>query len=458
MGSRGKAPCRDFGAEPPTFYLPPPPPQKHERSNKMVKAIVGANWGDEGKGKITDAQAAQSDIVVRFQGGANAGHTIINEHGKFALHQLPSGVFFKHITNVIANGVALNVPSLLKEMETVTSVIGDINLIISDRTQLVLPHHVLLDTLEEQRLADRMFGSTKSGIAPFYSDKFLKVGVQIWQLYNDTDLKEKLRTMYERVNSLLVNLYKAEPINYLEVYDTLMGYAEQIKKYVTDTGSFLRKAAKEGKTILLEGQLGALRDVDHGIYPYVTSSSPLAGYASVGSGIPPYEIKQIIAVTKAYSSCVGEGPFVPELFGDEAEELRKRGGDSGEYGATTGRPRRVGFFDCVATRYGCEAQGATEVSLTCLDVLAYLDKIPVCVGYELDGKVHKQFLPTTLQYKAKPVFEFLDGFKCDIRGIKAFDLLPENAQKYVRFIEKEIGVPITIVSNGPKRDDIIEVK
>lgn len=421
----------------------------------MVKAIVGGNWGDEGKGKVTDLLAANSDIVVRYQGGSNAGHTIINEHGKFALHQLPSGIFYEDVVNVIANGVALNIPYLLKEIDTIKIPDFKLNLKISDRVQIILPHHIIFDEMEEKRLGDRMFGSTKSGIAPFYSDKFAKTGVQAWQLFDDDDLKEKLKIKYERVNVILKHLYNTDTIDYMEVYDTLMSYGTKIEKYVTDTSVLLINAIKENKNILLEGQLGALKDTDHGIFPYVTSSSTLAGYASVGAGIPPHAINNVLVVTKAYSSAVGEGPFVSEIFGDEAEELRKRGGDSGEYGATTGRPRRVGYFDVVATRYGCHLQGATEVVITGLDVLGYLNKIPVCVGYEIDGKVSKDFLTTSKLYNAKPVYEYLEGWNCDIRGIKEFNKLPENAQKYVKFIEKELGVKISMVSNGPKRDEII---
>lgn len=421
----------------------------------MVKAIVGANWGDEGKGKITDMCADQSDIVVRFQGGANAGHTIINEHGKFALHQLPSGVFHKNIINIIANGVALNVESLMKEMESVTSAGIEFNLLISERAQVLLPHHVKMDEYEEERLGDKKFGSTKSGIAPFYADKYSKVGIQVWELYEKEMLKEKLKGMYEKINIQFKYLYNKPEVDYMEVYDILCGYAEAIKDNVADTSKYLRDAIKEGKNILLEGQLGALKDTDHGIYPYVTSSSTLAGYAAVGAGIPPYAIEDIIVITKAYSSAVGEGPFVSELFGDEAEELRKRGGDAGEYGATTGRPRRVGYFDAVATRYGCEVQGATQVCMTCLDVLSYMDTLYVCVGYEVDGKVSADFLTTADLYKAKPVYECLPGWKCDIRGIDKFEDLPKEAKDYVEFVEKHLGVKISMVSNGPKRHEIL---
>lgn len=421
----------------------------------MIRAIVGANWGDEGKGKITDFCAEQSDIVVRFQGGSNAGHTIINEYGKFALHQLPSGIFNKNTVNIIGNGVALNIEYLMEEMESVISKGIKFNLLISDRAQVLLPHHVLLDIYEEERLGDRKFGSTKSGIAPFYADKFSKVGLQVWELYEEERLKEKLKHMYEKINIQFKYLYNKPEIDYLEVYDKLLGYAKMIKDNVKDTTTYLRDAIKEGKNILLEGQLGALKDTDHGIYPYVTSSSTLAGYASVGAGIPPHKIEQITVITKAYSSAVGEGPFVSELFGEEAEELRRRGGDSGEYGATTGRPRRVGYFDAVATRYGCQVQGATEVCITCLDVLSYMSTIKVCIGYELDGEIHKDFLTTEQLYKAKPVYTELKGWETDIRGIKEYDKLPKEAKEYVEFIEKELEVKITMVSNGPKRDELL---
>lgn len=421
----------------------------------MIRAIVGANWGDEGKGKITDMCADQSDIVVRYQGGANAGHTIINEHGRFALHQLPSGVFHEHITNVIANGVALNVASLREEMQTIIDAGIKFNLLISDKAQVLMPHHVLMDVYEEERLGDKKFGSTKSGIAPFFSDKYSKVGVQVWELYDKDFLLEKLETMYDKVNVQFKYLYNKEPIDYKEVYNTLCEYAEFIKPYVADTSKFLRNAIKDGKNILLEGQLGSLKDTDHGIYPYVTSSSTLAGYAAVGAGIPPYAIENITVITKAYSSAVGAGPFVSELFGEEADELRVKGGDKGEFGATTGRPRRVGYFDAVATRYGCEIQGATEVCMTCLDVLSYMDTLHICTGYEYEGEVYRDFLTTDKLYKAKPVYTTLPGWKSDIRGITDYNDLPKEAKDYVEFIEKELGVKISMVSNGPKRNEIL---
>lgn len=422
----------------------------------MVKVIVGANWGDEGKGKITDMFADKADIVVRFQGGANAGHTIINNYGKFALHLLPSGVCHPEIVNVIGNGVALDIPKFIKEIKSVTDKgVPAPNILVSDRAQIMMPYHVLLDTYEEERLADKQFGSTKSGIAPFYSDKYAKIGFQVCDLFYPDELREKLESVCEVKNLLLEHVYHKPLINVDELFDTLMEYKEAIAPYVADTGAFIRKSLKEGKEILLEGQLGSLKDPDHGIYPMVTSSSTLAGYGTVGAGVPVSEIKEIIAVTKAYSSAVGAGEFVSEIFGEEANQMRLHGGDAGEFGATTGRPRRMGWFDCVATRYGVECQGATQVALTALDCLSYLDEIKVCVGYEIDGKVTKDFPNTHLLKKAKPVLVTLPGFKSDIRGIKEFDKLPKEARDYVLFIEKEIGTPITMVSNGPRREEII---
>ncbi len=422
----------------------------------MVKVIVGANWGDEGKGKITDMFADKADIVVRFQGGANAGHTIINNYGKFALHLLPSGVCHPEIVNVIGNGVALDIPKFIKEIKSVTDKgVPAPNILVSDRAQIMMPYHVLLDTYEEERLADKQFGSTKSGIAPFYSDKYAKIGFQVCDLFYPDELREKLESVCEVKNLLLEHVYHKPLINVDELFDTLMEYKEAIAPYVADTGAFIRKSLKEGKEILLEGQLGSLKDPDHGIYPMVTSSSTLAGYGTVGAGVPVSEIKEIIAVTKAYSSAVGAGEFVSEIFGEEANQMRVHGGDAGEFGATTGRPRRMGWFDCVATRYGVECQGATQVALTALDCLSYLDEIKVCVGYEIDGKVTKDFPNTHLLKKAKPVLVTLPGFKSDIRGIKEFDKLPKEARDYVLFIEKEIGTPITMVSNGPRREEII---
>ena len=423
----------------------------------MVKAIVGANWGDEGKGKITDMLAQDADIIIRFQGGANAGHTIVNKYGKFALHTLPSGVFYDHTTSIIGNGVALNVPKLFEEVKSITDKgVPMPKLLVSDRAQMVMPYHIDFDKFEEERLGKNSFGSTKSGIAPFYSDKYSKIGFQVSELYGDPeDLKAKISRVAEIKNAMLVNLYHKPALDETELFDTLMEYKKMLDPYVCDTSAYLWKAIQDGKTILLEGQLGSLKDPDHGIYPMVTSSSTLAAYGAIGAGIPPYEIKQIVTVCKAYSSAVGAGAFVSEIFGDEADELRRRGGDGGEYGATTGRPRRMGWFDCVASKYGCRIQGTTDVAFTVLDVLGYLDEIPVCVGYEIDGKVTTDFPTTVKLEKAKPVLKTLPGWKCDIRGIKRYEELPENCRKYIEFIEEQIGFPITLISNGPGRDDII---
>ena len=424
--------------------------------NQMIKAVVGANWGDEGKGKITDMLAKEADIIVRFQGGANAGHTIVNDYGKFALHTLPSGVFYNHTTSVIGNGVALNVPLVFKEIQDIVSKgVPTPKILISDRAQMVMSYHILFDQYEEERLGGKSFGSTKSGIAPFYSDKFAKIGFQVSELFDEEALKEKVAGICEKKNVMLEHLYHKPLLKPEEIFEELMSYKKMLEPYVCDVSLFLWNALKEGKEILLEGQLGSLKDPDHGIYPMVTSSSTLAGYGAVGAGVPPYEIKKIITVCKAYSSAVGAGAFVSEIFGDEADELRRRGGDGGEFGATTGRPRRMGWFDAVASKYGCRMQGTTDVAFTVLDVLGYLDEIPVCVGYDIDGEVTTDFPTTTLLEKAKPVYETLPGWKCDIRGIKKYEDLPENCRKYIEFVEEKIGFPITMISKGPGRDDII---
>lgn len=422
----------------------------------MVKAIVGANWGDEGKGKMTDMLAEKADIIVRFQGGANAGHTIVNNYGKFALHTLPSGVFYSHTSNVIGNGVALNIPVLFDEIKYITGQnVPMPKLLVSDRAQIVMPYHILFDQYEEERLGGKSFGSTKSGIAPFYSDKYAKIGFQVSELFDEDLLKDKVERVAEQKNVLLEHLYHKPLIDPKELLETLRGYREMVEPYVCDVSLFLHNALKEGKTILLEGQLGTLKDPDHGIYPMVTSSSTLAAYGAIGAGLPPCEIKQIVTVCKAYSSAVGAGAFVSEIFGDEANELRTRGGDGGEFGATTGRPRRMGWFDCVASKYGCRMQGTTDVAFTVLDVLGYLDEIPVCVGYEIDGEVTTDFPVTCRLEKAKPVYEKLPGWKCEIRGIRNYEELPENCRNYIEFIERQIGYPITMISNGPGREDII---
>ncbi|NJD01404.1 MAG: adenylosuccinate synthase [Ruminiclostridium sp.] len=425
----------------------------------MVKAVVGANWGDEGKGKMTDMLASEADYVVRFQGGSNAGHTIINQYGKFALHLLPSGVFHENTTNILGPGVALNISILMDELKNLKEKnVPMPKLLISDRAQVIMPWHIMFDRLEEERLGSKSFGSTKSGIAPFYSDKYYKTGIQVCDLNNPETLREKIYIICEVKNVLLEHLYNAVPLKPDTVIEELLFQGNEIRQMVCDTTTLLNKAIKQDKTILLEGQLGALKDPDLGIYPFTTSSSPLAGFGAIGAGIPPYEIKSIIVVIKAYSSCVGTGPFVSEIYGDAAEELRKRGGDSGEYGATTGRPRRMGWFDAVATRYGCMVQGATEAALTLLDVLGYLDEIPVCTGYETNGVVTEGFPVTYLLGNSKPVYTVLPGWKYDISDIRNFEDLPGNARDYIRFIEDAIEVPIKWVSNGPRRRDIITCK
>ena len=425
----------------------------------MVKAIVGANWGDEGKGKITDMLSQEADIIVRFQGGSNAGHTIKNNYGKFALHMLPSGVFYNHTTSILGNGVALNIPYMFREINDIVSKgVPMPKILVSDRAQILMPYHILFDECEEERLAGKAFGSTKSGIAPFYSDKYAKIGFQVQELFLDeAELRDKVERVCVQKNILLKHLYNKPELDPDDIMKTLKEYKEMVAPYVCDVSEFLHEALAEGKEILLEGQLGALKDPDHGIYPMVTSSSTLAAYGAIGAGVPPYTIKDIITVVKAYSSAVGGGAFVSEILDEEeAEELRKRGGDGGEYGATTGRPRRVGWFDAVATKYGCMTQGTTEVAFTVLDPLGYLDEIPVCVGYEIDGEITTRFPTTARLEKAKPVLKKLPGWKCDITGIREFDRLPAEAQNYVNEIEKLIGFPITYVSNGPGREDIIK--
>ncbi len=422
----------------------------------MVKAIVGANWGDEGKGKITDMLAEKADVVIRFQGGANAGHTIINDKGRFAFHLMPSGVCYDNVTCIIGNGVALDINKFLKELSDVKAAGLNPTLLVSDRAQILMPYHILLDTYEEERLGKNAFGSTKSGIAPFFSDKYAKIGIQVNELFDDETLKAKIKNICTLKNLTLKYVYNKPLLSEEELYSTCMEYKEKIAPFVCDTHKYIHDALKEGKEILLEGQLGTLKDPDFGIYPMVTSSSTLAGYGAVGAGIPPHEIKEIVTVTKAYSSSVGAGEFVSEILDeDEAQELRIHGGDKGEFGATTGRPRRVGWFDCVATRYGIECQGATTVVMTALDCLSYLDEIKVCTAYEIDGEITKDFPVTSMLKKAKPVLTTLKGWKCDIRGIKDYNELPAEAKAYVEFIENELGKKIDMVSNGPEREAII---
>lgn len=422
----------------------------------MVKAIVGANWGDEGKGKITDMFAEKADIVIRFQGGANAGHTIINEKGRFAFHLMPSGVCYDHTTCIIGNGVALDVGKFCKELGDIRQAGLNPHLLVSDRAQILMPYHILFDEYEEERLGKNAFGSTKSGIAPFFSDKYAKIGIQVNELFDDDTLKAKLKNICTLKNLTLEHVYHKSLLDEQELYATCIKYRDMIAPYLCDTRAFLAEALAQGKEILLEGQLGTLKDPDFGIYPMVTSSSTLAGYGAVGAGIPPHKIEEIIAVTKAYSSSVGAGEFVSEILDeDEAQELRIHGGDKGEFGATTGRPRRVGWFDCVATRYGVECQGATQVVMTALDCLSYLKEIPVCVGYEVDGKIIRDFPATPVLKHCKPVLKTLPGWHCDIRGIRKYEELPQQARDYVEFIEKEIGHRISMVSNGPEREAII---
>ena len=423
----------------------------------MVKAIVGANWGDEGKGKITDMLAEQSDVVIRFQGGANAGHTIINDYGRFALHILPSGTFYPHVTNIIGNGVALDIQNLVDELGSITSQgVPAPNLIVSERAQILMPYHRLQDSYEEERLGVKAFGSTKSGIAPFYSDKYAKIGIQVCDLFHEDRLRERLTAAVSLKNVLFEHLYHKPSLDVDELYQQLMELREQIRPYVGDAVTFVHDALRAGKTVLLEGQLGSMKDPDLGIFPLTTSSHTLAGFGCVGAAVPPTAVEDVICVTKAYSSSVGSNtePFVSEVLGEAGDELRRRGGDKGEFGATTGRPRRVGWFDTVATKYGCMVQGATQVALTCLDVLGYLDEIPVCTGYEIDGTVTDRFPTTPELMRARPVFTTLPGWKCDIRGCTDYQALPQQAKAYVDFLESRIGYPITLVSTGPKRNEI----
>ena len=420
----------------------------------MVIAIVGANWGDEGKGKMSDILSKDANVVVRYQGGANAGHTIVNEYGKTALHLLPSGIFRENVINVIGQGVAFDIKAFFSELDEIKSKgMKNPNIVVSDRVQILMPYHIKLDELEEERLGKASFGSTKSGIAPFYSDKYAKIGIQVSEIYDDEYIKNRLTNILTAKNKSIAALYgEDKQINIEEMYEYLIKFRDKLKPYLCNTVKLLNDKIKNNETIILEGQLGTLRDLDNGIYPFTTSSSPLAGFGTVGAGIPPYEIKKIYAITKAYSSCVGAGAFTTEMFGEEAKTLRDI---AGEYGAKTGRPRRVGWFDAVATRYGCMVQGATDVVMSLVDVLGYLDKIPVCTAYEIDGKIIKDF-PTTMELnKAKPIYEYLEGWKCDVSNIKKYEDLPENAKKYIEFIEKEIGYPITMIGNGPKREDII---
>ncbi len=418
-------------------------------------AIVGINWGDEGKGRMVDLLTDSYDVVVRYQGGGNAGHTVINDMGRFALHLLPSGIFRKGVVNVLGNGVALDPENLFKEISEISGkgiAITPENLKISDRAPILFPWHRLLDELEEKRLADKKFGSTKQGIAPYYSDKYAKKTILAGELIHSDALNDQIREITEWKNLSIERIYGEQPVKIETVAEWVNNYCTKIKDYICDTGEYLRAAEKAGKRILFEAQLGALRDIDYGIHPYTTSSNTIAAYAPIGAGAPEMKIDRVVGVVKAYSTCVGEGPFVSEMFGDEAEFLRNAGG---EYGAKTGRPRRVGAFDVVATRYGTRTQGATEIALTKLDILSSLDKIPVCVSYDVNGKITRDFPFPSLLDKAEPVIEYFDGWKTDISEIRSFDDLPAEAQKYVLFIEKSIDCKISYVSVGAERESII---
>ena len=422
----------------------------------MLTAIVGINWGDEGKGRMVDLLSREYDVVVRYQGGGNAGHTVVNEQGKFALHLLPSGIFHKGVVNVLGNGVALDCESLWEEMEDVRAKgvsITPENLKISDRASLLLPWHRDLDSLEEERLADKKYGSTKQGIAPFYSDKYQKKTVMAGELLYPEKLWEHLEGILEWKNLILEKVYGAKPCTMEDLKAWVANYGEKIKPFICDTGAVLRDAQAAGKSILFEAQLGSLRDLDYGIYPYTTSSNAIAAYAPVGSGLPSAKLDSVVGVVKAYSSCVGEGPFTCEFFGEEADKLREAGG---EYGAKTGRPRRVGPIDIVATRYGVQCQGATSIALTKMDVLSYMEEIPVCAHYELNGEQIDTFPFPAVLADAKPVMTTMPGWKCDISGARRWEDLPQAARDYVTYIEREIGCPIQYVSVGAERDAYIK--
>ena len=423
----------------------------------MVTAVVGANWGDEGKGKITDMLGKESDIIVRFQGGSNAGHTIVNDYGKFALHILPSGVFYNHTTSIIGNGVALNIPDLFKEIQGIVDRgVPMPKILVSDRAQIVMPYHILFDQYEEERLAGASFGSTKSGIAPFYSDKYAKIGFQVSELFMDDDrLKEKIKRVCDLKNVILENLYHKPAIDEDELLNTLHEYRDMVAPYVSDVSAYLHDALLHNKRILLEGQLGSLKDPDHGIYPMVTSSHTLAAYGAIGAGVPPYEIKRVVTVVKAYSSAVGAGEFVSEIFGAEAEELRNRGGDGGEYGATTGRPRRMGWFDAVASRYGLKCQNADKIALTKLDVLSMMKEIPVIVGYKKGNQEVTDFDPIEDLEEYVPIVRMLPGWQTDISGCVTYDELPDAAKTYVETLEDLLQHEIQFISVGAERSQYL---
>lgn len=421
----------------------------------MNTAIVGVNFGDEGKGRMVDYFASLYDVVVRYQGGNNAGHTVVNEYGKFALHLLPSGIFNKNVKNLMGPGMVIDIKSLVEEIETIRSQgvsIDPSNLFISDRAHICLPYHILQDGLEEARLQDKAYGSTKRGIAPCYGDKYMKKGIQVGYLFHDEILREQLNLIVDYKNTSIEGTYKSDPVDVEMMYEYLIQYGEIIKPFVCDASKFLKEQISLNKNIMFEAQLGAMRDVDYGIYPYTSSSSPLAGYAPIGCGLPSIKIENVIGVLKAYTTCVGEGPFVGELDGEEAEKLREIGT---EYGAATGRPRRVAYLDIVSSKYGIELQGTTEIAITKLDILSYLDKIPVITKYLIDGKEYEDFPYTALAYKAEPVYEYVDGWKCDISKVRSYDELPVEARNYIEFVEEKLGCKIKYISVGPQRDELI---
>ena len=423
----------------------------------MLTAVVGINWGDEGKGRMVDLLSQDYDVVCRYQGGNNAGHTVVNERGKFILNLLPSGILRDEVINVMGPGMVIDVEHLFNEAAKLREggiIIEPRHLRISDRATICMPYHRLLDCLEEDRLAGKKFGSTRRGIAPVYADKYMKKTLRMGDLRHPEILKEKIADIVEWKNLTVSGGYGHEPISAEEMYRWIKKYAMPFADYVCDTTALLNRCEKEGKKILFEAQLGALRDIDFGIYPYTSSSSTIAAYAPIGAGVPNLKLTDSIGIIKAYSSCVGEGPFTCELFGEEGDKLREAGG---EYGAATGRPRRVGGFDVVASKYGTMIQGCTALALTKLDVLSYLDKIPVCTAYEVDGNLITDFPSGEELRKATPVYEYMEGWNCDISGCRTMAEMPEAAVKYVKYIEEQVGCPIQYVSVGAEREEYIKV-
>jgi adenylosuccinate synthase len=418
-------------------------------------AVVGVNWGDEGKGRMIDLLADRYDIVVRYQGGSNAGHTVVNQYGKFALNLIPSGIFREETVNILGNGTVIDLEHLSGEIQSLRDRgirITPDNFKISSRAIIVFPFHKDQDALEEERLAGAKYGSTKRGIAPVYADKYQKKGIQMGELLLPEVFKKRLEGILEWKNLYLKAVYGARTYTLEEMLNWAETYGEPLKPFICDTSAYLYEASKAGKSVMFEAQLGALRDIDFGIYPYTSSSSPLAAYAPLGSGAPFLKVDEVLGIVKAFSTCVGEGPFVAEWFGEQAEELRRI---AGEYGAATGRPRRVGPIDIPATRYGVRMQGATAIALTKIDCLSYMKEIPICKAYELDGEIVTDFPFTPLLDRAKPVYTTMPGWGTDITGIRRYADLPRAAQEYIEYIEREIDCPIRYISVGPERDDII---